>query len=53
MVNSKNAFWQALIITVFVFIAGLVLGFYVELANVNKSDLLIRSAEIDLMDIVS
>ncbi len=50
MVNSKNAFWQALIITVFVFIAGLVLGFYVELANVNKSDLLIRSAEIDLMD---
>lgn len=50
MVNSKNAFWQALIITVFVFIAGLVLGFYVELSNVSKSDLMIRSAEIDLMD---
>ncbi len=50
MVNSKNAFWQALIITIFVFIAGLVLGLYVELSNVNKSDLLIRNAEIELMD---
>jgi len=50
MVNSKNAFWQALVVTVFIFIAGLVLGFYVELSNVNKSDLLIRNAEVDLLD---
>jgi hypothetical protein len=37
-------------VTVFVFIAGLVLGFYIELSNVNKSDLLIRSSETDLLD---
>lgn len=50
MVNSKHAFWQALIVTVFVFVAGLVLGFYIELSNVNKSELLIRGSEIDLLD---
>jgi hypothetical protein len=50
MVNSKNSFWQALVVTVFIFIAGLVLGFYVELSNVNKSDLLIRSSEVDILD---
>ena len=50
MVNSKNAFWQAFLVTIFVFVAGLVLGFYIELSNVSKSDLLIRSAEVDLLD---
>lgn len=50
MVNSKNAFWQALIVTVFVFVAGLVLGFYIELSNVDKADLLIRSSEVDFLD---
>ncbi|MCX6750748.1 MAG: hypothetical protein NTZ83_04780 [Candidatus Pacearchaeota archaeon] len=50
MVNSKNAFWQALVVTIFVFIAGLVLGFYIELSNVNKSDLLIRGSEVDFLD---
>jgi hypothetical protein len=50
MVNSKNAFWQALIVTIFVFVAGLVLGFYIELSNVSKSDFLIRSSEVDFLD---
>jgi len=50
MVNSKNAFWQALVVTIFVFIAGLVLGFYIELSNVSKSDMLIRSSEVDFLD---
>ena len=50
MVNSKNAFWQALIVTIFVFAAGLILGFYIELSNVNKSDFLIRSSEVDFLD---
>jgi hypothetical protein len=50
MVNSKNAFWQALIVTIFVFVAGLVLGFYIELSNVDKSDSLIRSSEVDFLD---
>ena len=50
MVNSKNSFWQAFIVTIFVFIAGLVLGFYVELSNVNKSDILLRGSEVDLLD---
>jgi hypothetical protein len=50
MVNSKNAFWQALVVTIFIFVAGLVLGFYVELSNVDKSDLLIRSSEADFLD---
>lgn len=50
MVNSKHAFWQALIVTIFVFAAGLILGFYIELSNVNKSDFLIRSSEVDFLD---
>jgi hypothetical protein len=50
MVNSKNAFWQAFVVTIFIFVAGLVLGFYVELSNVDKSDLLIRSSEADFLD---
>ena len=50
MVNSKNSFWQALVVTIFVFIAGLVLGFYIELSNVGKSDMLIRSSEVDFLD---
>jgi hypothetical protein len=50
MVNSKNAFWQALIVTVFVFAAGLILGFYIELSNTSKSDFLIRSSEVDFLD---
>jgi len=50
MVNSKNAFWQALVVTIFVFVAGLVLGFYIELSNVDKSDSLIRSSEVDFLD---
>lgn len=50
MVNSKNAFWQALLVSIFIFVAGLVLGFYVEVSNTNKSDFLIRNAEVDLLD---
>jgi len=50
MVNSKNSFWQALVVTIFVFVAGLVLGFYIELSNVDKSDSLIRSSEVDFLD---
>lgn len=50
MANSKNAFWQALVVTIFVFIAGLILGFYIELSNVSKSDFLIRSSEVDFLD---
>lgn len=50
MVNSKNAFWQALLVTIFVFVAGFVLGFYIELSNASKSDLLIRSYETELLD---
>ena len=50
MVNSKNAFWQALVVTIFVFVAGLVLGFHIELSNVDKSDSLIRSSEVDFLD---
>jgi hypothetical protein len=50
MANSKNAFWQALVVTIFVFIAGLVLGFYIELSNVSKSDFMIRSSEVDFLD---
>jgi hypothetical protein len=50
MVNSKHAFWQALVVTIFVFAAGLILGFYIELSNVSKSDFLIRSSEVDFLD---
>jgi len=50
MVNSKHAFWQAFLVTLFVFIAGLVLGFYIEVSNVSNSDLLIRESEVELLD---
>jgi|TARA_B100002003_G_C14078273_1_gene518715 hypothetical protein len=48
--SKKNVFWEALVITIAIFVIGLFLGILVENSNSNKiSDLYIKS-EIDLVD---
>lgn len=50
MVNSKHAFWQALVFTVIVFGIGLSLGFLFELSRNNTVENTIYSSEISLLD---
>ena len=48
--SKKNVFWEALVITIAIFVIGLFLGILVEKSNSNKiSDLYIKS-EINLVD---
>ena len=48
--QSKNVFLQALIVTVIVFIIGLVLGFTLESNRVDKTELALLESEINLLD---
>lgn len=50
MVNSKYAFWQALIFTVVVFGLGLVLGFFLEGFRANSVEVNLMHSEVDLLD---
>ena len=48
--SKKNVFWEALIITIAIFVIGLFLGILIETSNSNKiNDLYIKS-EINLID---
>jgi hypothetical protein len=50
MVNSKHAFWQALIFTVIVFGIGLLIGYYIENTRTNKVEINILNSETNLLD---
>jgi hypothetical protein len=50
MVGMRNVFWQALIFTVLVFVAGMALGYYLESSRSNSVELNLIGAEIDLLD---
>ena len=50
MVNSKHAFWQALIVTVAVFIIGLFLGIALEGKRSVEAEEKFISSELSLMD---
>ena len=50
MVSNKNAFWQALVFTIIIFLIGLLIGFFIETSRTNKIETDILSSEINLLD---
>src|SRR3989344_1207842 len=50
MVNTKHAFWIALVLTLFVFSIGIFLGLFLENARLSNVDRLFYRSEISLMD---
>lgn len=50
MVNSKNAFWQALVFTVIIFILGLILGFFLETYRGTGVENNLMNSEVNLLD---
>ncbi|MCD4771184.1 hypothetical protein K8R30_02075 [archaeon] len=48
--SKKHVFWEALIITIVVFLAGLFLGMLIETSNSNKISNLFLQSEISLSD---
>ncbi len=49
--SQKNVFWQALLVTIFVFGTGILLGFMLENWRTSKISTLYAQSEIDLLDI--
>jgi hypothetical protein len=51
MVNAKHAFWQSLVLTVFIFGLGLMLGLFIENSRVDKFNILFYQSELSLTDV--
>jgi hypothetical protein len=49
--NAKNLFWEALVISLFIFGCGLLLGYFIEANRVNSVESAYSNAEINLLDI--
>ncbi len=49
--NQKHVFWQALLITVFIFGLGILTGFVLENWRTGKIDSLFQQSEINLLDV--
>ena len=50
MVNTKHAFWQALIFTIIIFGIGLLMGFFLENSRSDKVESNLLNSEINLLD---
>ncbi len=50
MVNTKHAFWQALIFTIIIFGIGLLMGFFLENSRSDKIESNLLNSEINLLD---
>lgn len=48
--DGKSVFWQALVATVVIFAAGLVLGYYLESSRTTSVELNLLGSEINLLD---
>ena len=48
--NSKNAFWQALILSIIIFSIGLILGFFLEKSRTSSIEINSLNSEINLLD---
>lgn len=48
--RSKSAFWQALLLSIFVFLLGLMLGFFLENSRANSVEINALNSEINLLD---
>ena len=51
--NNKNAFWEAFILALIIFIFGLVLGIYFEQIRSNNFDYLLYQSETSLFDTIA
>jgi len=49
--NQKHVFWTALLLTIFIFSAGILLGFLIENWRTSKIASLYQQSELDLLDI--
>jgi hypothetical protein len=50
MVNTKHAFWQALVFTIIIFFLGIVIGFFFEVSRSNQISNTIYNSEVNLLD---
>lgn len=50
MVSNKSAFWQALILSSFIFGLGIILGFFLEGSRADKIELNVMKSEISVLD---
>ncbi|MEM4259377.1 MAG: hypothetical protein QXS38_01270 [Candidatus Pacearchaeota archaeon] len=48
--ESKSVFWQALVFTIIVFAAGLILGYYLESSRATSIEISLIGSEINLLD---
>jgi hypothetical protein len=48
--ESKSVFWQALIVTIVIFAAGLVLGYYLESSRATGVEISLLGSEMNLLD---
>jgi hypothetical protein len=50
MVNTKSAFWKALIATLIIFVIGFSIGFYMENTRIGAVQVALLNSEISLID---
>lgn len=50
MVNSKHAFWMALVFAIVVFTVGMIFGYFIEQNRISSVDLKLTESEIYLLD---
>lgn len=51
LTSQKNVFWQALLITIFIFSIGIIIGIILENWRTSQIQELYKNSEIDLLDI--
>ena len=49
--NQKHVFWQALLLAIFVFAFGILIGFWIENSRISKISDLYVNAELEMLDI--
>lgn len=50
MVNSKHAFWQALVFTILIFVLGIFLGFFLENSRADNLERTLFKSELNILD---
>jgi hypothetical protein len=48
--SQKNVFWEALLVTIFIFGVGVLAGFFLENLRANQINDLFQQSEVDLLD---
>ncbi|MFH1889874.1 MAG: hypothetical protein ABIJ58_03290, partial [Nanoarchaeota archaeon] len=51
--DPKNAFWEALLLTIIVFIIGLLIGMAVENSRAGKLEVSLENAQVSLIDVLT